>query len=223
MISRILASAILVAWVASCAPALAPAPVVTTPRHPEFVFPGTPSAVLADRDLVLRQQRGWQFLQAGDTKGARREFGAALKRNAAFYPAEAGLAYASLADEDFADAVVRFDWALKRDPKYIPALVGRGDALVGAGRMEEGATSFQAALAEDSSLADVRRRLDVLALRTQQDTLTRARQAMEAGRFDEAARAYSARSPRRRRARFSIANWRRLSAGRASFPRRWIT
>jgi len=38
--------------------------------------------------LSLRQQRGWQFLQAGDVRGARREFNAALKVNPAFYPAD---------------------------------------------------------------------------------------------------------------------------------------
>jgi tetratricopeptide (TPR) repeat protein len=110
--------------------------------------------------------------------------------NAAFYPAEAGLGFASLADKDFADAIARFERVLKRAPNYVAALVGRGDAMVAAGRMDEGARSFQAALAEAPSLSDVRRRLDVIALRSQQETLTRARQAMDAGRFGEAAQAY---------------------------------
>jgi Flp pilus assembly protein TadD len=72
----------------------------------------------------------------------------------------------------------------------VPALVGRGDALVAAGRMDEGAKSLQEALAEDPSLGDVRRRLDVIVLRRQQETLARARQATDAGRYDEAAQAY---------------------------------
>jgi tetratricopeptide (TPR) repeat protein len=173
-----------------CAPALAPAPIVTTPRHPDFVFPAPPAA-LARRDLVLRQQRGWQFLQAGDLRGARREFGAALRSNAGFYPAEAGLAYTSLAERSFADAIARFDSVLRRVPAYVPALVGRGDALAGAGRVDEAAASFHAALAEDPGLADVRRRLDVLALRTQQESLIAARRAAEAGRHDEAREAYT--------------------------------
>ncbi len=179
----------LAALLAACAPALAPAPVVVTPRHAEYVFPATPPD-LATRDLVLRQQRGWQFLQAGDSRGARREFGAALKTNAGFYPAEAGLAYASLAEEDYADAIARFERVLKRAPRYVAALVGRGDALVGSGRMDEAVRAFQAALAEDASLTDVRRRLDVIALRTQQEALARARQAAEAGHYDQAAQAY---------------------------------
>jgi tetratricopeptide (TPR) repeat protein len=192
-----LAAAGLGAWLSACAPALAPAPVVTTPRHPEFVFPSTPPE-LATRDLVLRQQRGWQFLQAGDTKAARREFGAALEANAAFYPAAAGLGYVGLADRDFPDAIARFDRVLARAPRYVPALVGRGDALAGSDRLDEAVASFEAALAEDASLADVRRRLDVLALRNQQEALRRARQSAEAGRYDQAAQAYElaiARSP----------------------------
>jgi tetratricopeptide (TPR) repeat protein len=190
---RFLARAILAGmcatWLSACAPALAPAPVVATPRHPEFIFPATPPG-LATRDLVLRQQRGWQFLQAGDTGSARREFGAALKTSAAFYPAEAGLGYASLADKEYPEAIARFDRVLKRAPRYVPAIVGRGDSLVGAGRLDDAVKSFQAALAEDASLTDVRRRLDVLALRSQQEALTLARQAADTGRYDQAAEAY---------------------------------
>ena len=140
--------------------------------------------------MSLRQQRGWQFLQAGDVRGARREFTAALKVNPAFYPAEAGLAYASLADRDFADAVARFDRVLKRSARYVPALVGKGDALAGAGRLDDAVRNFREALSADPSLSEVGRRLEVLAFRAQQATLTAARQAFEAGRFDEAAAAY---------------------------------
>ncbi len=94
----------LLSCLASCAPVLAPAPVVTAPRFPDFLFPAAPAS-LASTELSLRQQRGWQFLQAGDVRGARREFNAALKVNPAFYPADAGLAYASLAERDFPEAV----------------------------------------------------------------------------------------------------------------------
>ena len=173
----------------ACAPALAPPPVVTTPRYPDFVFPAAPPA-LAARDLVTRQQRGWQFLQAGDLAGARREFTAALRRNAGFYPADTGLAYVSLAEKNYADAVTRLEKVVGRVPQYVPARVGLGDALVGAGRTDEATKQFEAALAQEPSLSDVRRRLDVLALRGQQESLTAARRAVEAGRLDEAARAY---------------------------------
>ncbi len=186
----VIGSLLAAASLPACAPALAPAPIVTSPRHPDFVFPAPPPA-LARRDLVLRQQRGWQFLQAGDVRGARREFNAALRANAGFYPAEAGLGYASLAEKAFADAIGRFDKVLGRVPAYIPALVGRGDALAGVGRVDEAGASYNAALAADPGLADVRRRLDVLALRTQQESLRAAREAAEAGRYDEAREAYN--------------------------------
>jgi tetratricopeptide (TPR) repeat protein len=196
-VARACLAAVLACLAAACAPVLAPAPVVTAPRHPEFVFPATPPE-FASKDLVLRQQRGWQFLQAGDSRGARREFGAAVKLNPGFYPADAGMAYVSLADRDLSDALARFERVLRRAPRYVPALVGRGDALAAAGRIEDAVRSFDAALAVDGSLADVRRRVDVMALRSQQEALGEARQAAEAGLYDEAAQAYEraiARSP----------------------------
>lgn len=177
------------ALLVGCAPALAPAPVVTVPRFPDFVFPSAPPS-LARGDLSLFQQRGWQFLQAGDIRGARREFNAALKTNSGFFPAEAGLAYASLADLDYGDAVSRFDRVIRTSAGYVPALVGMGDALVGGGRLDEAIKSFEEALAADPSLVDVRRRLDVLAFRRQQEWLRAARQAADAGRYDEAAAGY---------------------------------
>lgn len=177
------------ALLAACAPALAPAPVVTVARFPDFVFPSAPPS-FSTGDLPRYQQRGWQFLQAGDIRGARREFTTALKANSGFFPAEAGLAYASLADQDYGDAVSRFDRVLRRSAGYVPALVGKGDALVGGGRLDEAIKSFEDALAADPSLADVRRRLDVLSFRRQQESLTAARQAADAGRYDEAAAGY---------------------------------
>jgi tetratricopeptide (TPR) repeat protein len=176
-------------FLASCAPVLAPVPVVTSPRYPDFLFPAAPAS-LAGSEVSLRQQRGWQFLQAGDVRGARREFNAALKTNPEFYPADAGLAYASLADRDYADAAARFDRVLKRSNHYVPALVGKGDSLAGAARLDEAVMSYREALAADPGLADVARRLEVLAFRSQQAALTAARQAAEAGRYDEAAAVY---------------------------------
>jgi tetratricopeptide (TPR) repeat protein len=180
---------LLAALVASCAPKATVPSVATAPRFPDFVYPAAPRE-LAKGDLAGRQQRAWQFLQAGDLKTSRREFTTTLQRNPAFYPADAGLAYVSLAEKNYLDALSRFDRVLVGAARYAPALAGRGDALVGTGRIDEAVRSFQAALAADASLADVKRRLDVLALRTQQQAIASARQAAEAGRFDEAAAAY---------------------------------
>jgi tetratricopeptide (TPR) repeat protein len=185
----IMAAAVGLALAAGCARTPAPAPVVTTPRYPDFMFPAVPTP-LADSALAALQQRGWQFLQAGDIGGARREFNAALIENSQFYPAETALAYASLADREYADAIARFDRALRSAATYVPAIVGKGDALAGAGRVEEAIRCFNEALVVDPSAADVRRRLDVLAFRSQQDLLKAARAAADSGRLDEAAAGY---------------------------------
>ncbi|RPJ56952.1 MAG: hypothetical protein EHM24_29945 [Acidobacteria bacterium] len=184
-----LATLVLVLVLAACAPRLVPAPVVTAPAYPDFVFPAVPPA-LQREPLTLRQQRGWQFLQAGDLDGARREFRAALQAAATFYPADAGLAYASLAGGAAPDALARFDHVLKRDSRYVPALVGRGDALAQLGRADEAVASFEAALAVDATLADAKRRIEALAFRAQQQTLETARKAAEAGRVEDAVAAY---------------------------------
>jgi tetratricopeptide (TPR) repeat protein len=178
-----------VLFLCACAPALAPAPVVTTPKFPDFIFPSAPAS-LARSDLALRQQRGWQFLQAGDARGARREFNAALKANPAFFPADAGLAYASLADRDYADAVARFDRVLGRSGAYAPALVGKGDALAGSGRLDDAVKVYREALASEPSLTHVARRLEVLVFRGQQAALAAARQAAEDGRHADAIAGY---------------------------------
>jgi tetratricopeptide (TPR) repeat protein len=184
-----LALIVIVAGAAACAPALAPAPVVTAPRHPEFIFPGSPPG-LASGNLSLRLQRGWQFLQAGDTKASRREFQAVLRRNPRFYPADAGLAYVSLAEKDYADALARFDRALARNARYVPALVGRGDALAATGKADDARQAYELALAEDATLGDVRRRLEVIGFHSQQASLQAAREAAQAGRSAEAVAAY---------------------------------
>jgi tetratricopeptide (TPR) repeat protein len=173
----------------ACARTPAPVPVVSTPRYPDFMFPAAPAS-LADPALTALLRRAWTFLQAGDTGGARREFNAALGESGGFYPADAGLAYASLADRDYADAIARFDRVLRRDSGYLPAVVGKGDAMAGAGRVDDAIRILNEALAIDPSLADVRRRLDILAFRSQQDVLKAARGAAESGRLDDAAAGY---------------------------------
>jgi tetratricopeptide (TPR) repeat protein len=180
-----------------CAPAFAPPPTGATARYPDFVFPAPPPA-LAHSEATGRLEQGWRLLEAGDVRRARREFSSALQASAYFYPAEAGLGYASLAEKNYPDAVAHFSRALDRDARYVPALVGRGDALVGMSRLDDAMTDLQAAVTANPSLTDVRRRMEVVAFRREQQTLQAARAAAGAGRFDEAAAAYKraiARSP----------------------------
>lgn len=175
---------------AACAP---PPPSLPDPgipdRYPEFLFP-EPPAGLGPADTIERHHIGWRWLQAGDLRAAQRHFNAALKLTPGFYPAEAGLGYAELAQKDHDAAASHFDRAVKLNPSYVPALVGRGEALLAMGERARALSSFEAAVASDPSLSTLRSRIEVLRFRGLQDDVAEARKAAEAGRLDEARTAY---------------------------------
>lgn len=186
------AAAILsLAILAACAPKIVPAPVVTSPKYPDFLTPAVPPA-LASEPAALNEDRGWRFLQAGDLKTAEKEFAAALKLSPTFYPADAALGYVALARKDPKSAVPYFDRALERQASYAPALVGKGQALLGLNRTADALTAFEAAVAADPALTDIRRRVDVLKFRSVEQNLKQARDAAHAGRTADAIKAYDA-------------------------------
>lgn len=188
---RAAAAALIVASLvvaASCAPRVSPPPVVT-PAFPDFVFPVVPPGLGNPRAVELHQ-RAWRFLQARDLANAEREFSGALSRARGFYPAEAGLGYVNLARRDFDAALQHFNRGLAVESRYVPALVGQGEALLGLDRTGEAMASFETALEADPSLSFLRERVQVLALRSVQENLAAARTAVEEGRFDEARAAY---------------------------------
>jgi tetratricopeptide (TPR) repeat protein len=187
MIRRAIAGA-LVIGVAGCA-ARTPPPLPATLRHPEFVYPAVPDA-LRNAEGASRVDAGWRFLQHDDLRNAEREFVSAARRSPDLYPAQTGSGYVDLARRDYGGALKDFAAALERAPKYAPALVGRGQALLGLERDDEALRAFEEALASDPSLADVRRRVEVLQFRTAQEVVESARAAAKAGRFDEARTAY---------------------------------
>jgi tetratricopeptide (TPR) repeat protein len=158
------------------------------PKHPEFLFPappeGTPPALVGGLD------RGWQYLQLDDLRNAEREFSAALTLQPTFHPAEAAMAYVAMARGNEKDAATRFERALQADASYVPALVGRGQALLELERVGDALASFEAALAKDPNLADLRSRVEVLRFRATQDMLARAKAAADAQRWDVAKAAY---------------------------------
>jgi tetratricopeptide (TPR) repeat protein len=164
-----------------------PAPAAL--RHPEFRYPTVPPA--ADPALVTRIEAGWRYLQSDNLRGAEREFESALEAQPAFHPAETGLGYIGLAQNEADTAVERFDRALARDAAYVPALVGRGQALLELKRDGEALSSFEAALKADARLTDLRGRIDVLRFRAVQDNLARAKAASDGGRWPEARAAYA--------------------------------
>jgi tetratricopeptide (TPR) repeat protein len=88
------------------------------------------------------------------------------------------------------DAAARFERALKIDAEYVPALVGRGQALLELDRPGEALASFEAALAKDPSLTDLKSRVDLLRFRSAQDLLARAKSAADGRRWEEAKAAY---------------------------------
>jgi tetratricopeptide (TPR) repeat protein len=164
-------------------------PPAAAAKFPDFVFPsavaglGTPAA-------QERHHAGWLWLQAGDLRAAERNFEAALKLSADFYPAEAGLGYVGLARKAENEAVMHFDRAVVANPRYAPALVGRGEALLALGEREMALKSLEAAVGADPNLAPLRSRIEVLRVRLQQDDVAAARKATEAGRYGEARSAY---------------------------------
>jgi len=173
--------------VGACATRAVP-PVVTVPRHPDFMFPSVPEG--AAPALAEGIQRGWQFLQGGDLRNAEREFSAALKVAPGSAAGETALAYVEMAGNDADGAIPHFDRALTADAAYVPALVGRGQALMELEREADALASFEAALKADSSLTAVQARVDVLRFRATQELLARAKGATEAGRLDDARAAY---------------------------------
>jgi tetratricopeptide (TPR) repeat protein len=185
-------SLVLCGLLAACGgkPVTAPPPNVA-PKFAEFVFPAAP-ANLGPKDLLDAHTRAWQFLQAGDTKAADRDFTAILKIAPAFYPAEAGLGYSAFARKDSQAAVTHFDKALAANTTYAPALAGKGDALLALGKTDAALDAFQGALAADPSLTALRERVGVLTFRRQQDNIASARKAAEAGHLDDARRGYLA-------------------------------
>ena len=176
-----------VLMVSACAPKTAPI-VAGAPKHPDFMFPSAPSS--APPAQVSRVSRGWQYLQIDDFRNAEREFAAALQQQPSFHPAHTGIAYIELARGNEKVAAERFERALEADAGYVPALVGRGQALLELDRAGEALASFEAALARDPSLTELRTRVEVLRFRATQDMLARAKSAAEGRRWEEAKAAY---------------------------------
>ena len=174
----------------ACASKTVPLPNESATRFEEFVEPTIPQGLTGNAAAVASQQRGWRFLQVGDFRNAEREFLLALRAAPQFYPAETSLGYLELARKDAKAALPHFEKALADSGRYVPALVGGGQAFLALGRDRDALFAFQSALAVDPSMNDVRRRVDVLQFRGVERELATARQAVKDGRFDDAAKAF---------------------------------
>jgi len=183
------AAALFAMFASACASAIAPAPIVTTPKFPDFVTPAIPSAFVGSASAI-NESRGWAFLQSGDLRTAEHEFKAALQNNPQFFPAEVSLGYLDFARKDTKAALARFDRVLDEHHDDLSALVGRGQVLLASNRDGDALTAFEAALAVDPNQPDIRRRVDVLKFRVLEQEIAQARQAAKSGKLDEAAQAY---------------------------------
>src|SRR5215472_19248967 len=91
----VLCAVLLSACGGAAKPVIEPVPP-GAPKFADFVFPAAPPD-FGPADLLDAHSRAWQFLQAGDTREADRDFTSILKISPSFYPAETGLGYSAFA------------------------------------------------------------------------------------------------------------------------------
>ena len=177
------------AFTGACARPVAP-PVVTAPRYPDYVFPTLAQPDPKQADLLREHDAAWRWFQAGDLARAETGFLAVLKRSPQFYPSDTALGYLDLGKMDFDSAAARFERVLESNAGYVPALIGRGEALLALAREAEALAAFESAVTVDPQLQTIARRVEVLRARAQQENVAAARRAAQANRLDEAARLY---------------------------------
>jgi tetratricopeptide (TPR) repeat protein len=188
-VKHLTAVALSLVLIAGCARTVAP-PVVTAPRYPDYIFPTLSQPDPRQADLLEGHDAAWRWFQTGDLARAEAGFLAVLKRSPQFYPSETALGYVNLARKDFEPAVERFDRVLESSTGYVPALVGRGEALLALSRESEALAAFESAVKVDPQLQAIARRVEVLRARAQQENVAAARRAAQANRLDEAAQLY---------------------------------
>ena len=163
----------------------------TGPAFPDLAAPDIPARLTVAPDLRERHALGWQRLQAGDLRGASREYSEVLKRSANFYPAETGLGLVSLAGRQYKAAIERFKAAIERDSRYVPAWRGLASAELAQERLAEATAALERVVALDPSRAADRTRLELLKVKQVQQLADAGRRARQAGRLDAAADAYT--------------------------------
>jgi tetratricopeptide (TPR) repeat protein len=180
-------AAALAACLAACVanPPLPP-PTSVAPRYPDYPAPDVPAALQASAATRDAQALAWRRLQAGDLRGADRDFTAILRREPAFYPAQAGLGFVRLAERQYKQAADRFAAALAGNERYLPAWQGQADAQLGLGDQAGAIASMQRMLVIDPGQDAVRNRLDLVQFRQIQTLIDAGRKARSAGRLDDA-------------------------------------
>ena len=116
---------------AGCARTVAP-PVVTTPRYPDYIFPGLSQPDPKQADLLRDHDAAWRWFQAGDLARAESGFAAVLKRSPQFYPSDTAMGYLDLARKDFESAGQRFDRVLQSNAELCAGPRGSRGGAAGA-------------------------------------------------------------------------------------------
>lgn len=166
--------------------ASAPAATPATDRYPDVPMLFVPDNAVASPEIRNRHDAAWRRLQAGDLRGAGREFTEVLRRAPDFFPAEAGLGHIATLERRYEDAARHFDRAIAAGGTYLPALLGRMDVALATGDDVSAMAMSERILAVDPLRDDVRGQQEVLRLRVVQAQLGRATAARAAGQWDAA-------------------------------------
>lgn len=175
----------LAGMLAACAPKAPPA-AAGAPRFPNYPTLDVPPALKPLPRVRDGHARGWERLQAGDLRAATREFTAVLTQAPDFYPSETGLGFTLLADRQFRPASARFNSALAKDNRYLPAWIGQAEAQLGLANDAEAVIAMERVLAIDPKREAIRSRLELVRVRQVQALLETGRRARQSGRHDEA-------------------------------------
>jgi len=165
------------------------APVVADPAYPDYLFPTVP-AEYQGTPAARSHTEAWSYLQVGDLLTADAQYETLLAQTPGFFPAQVGRGWVGMARNDPEQAAQYFEAARRDAPTYVPGLVALGEAMLALERREEAVESYEAALAIDGSLTQVRRVVDELQFALAGDRLGLARAASEAGRYAEATAVY---------------------------------
>ena len=117
----------------ACASHRPPPAAAALPKYPAYTKPEVPDGLTIAPALRQRYDDGWLRFQAGDLRGANRDFSEVLKQSPEFYPAEVALGDAALVDRGFKDALGYFTSAVSKNDRYLPALEGRVTAALAVG------------------------------------------------------------------------------------------
>jgi tetratricopeptide (TPR) repeat protein len=166
----------------------APPVVAGAPHFPSYPTPEIPASAEASPDVTRQHLTAWQRLQAGDIRGATRDFSGIVKKSPRFYPSLAGLGFALLASGDEKGAAARFTAATALNDQYLPAWMGLAEAQLALKHDGEAIAAMEHVLAIDPARSEVASRLALVRFRQVQALIEQGRRARLAGNLPEARR-----------------------------------